>query len=130
MKKYYVIVDTAEEYTITRWYSDAKCTKHHREDGPAVENSNGTKMWWINGRRHREDGPAVEWADGTKYWFVDGKRHRLDGPAVEGANGRKMWVINDEELTEEEFLDRTQPIEELTVAQIEQLLGKRVKIVK
>ena len=45
----------------------------HREDGPAVEYSNGTKYWWVNGRLHREDGPAIEYADGSKRWYVDGE---------------------------------------------------------
>jgi hypothetical protein len=29
------------------------------ENGPAVERSNGTKYWYLNGERHREDGPAI-----------------------------------------------------------------------
>ena len=35
--------------------------------------TNGTKFWYLNGKRHREDGPAVEYADGTKYWYLNGK---------------------------------------------------------
>lgn len=53
------------------WYN-AK-SQLHREDGPAVEWSNGTKGWFINGGLHREDGPACEWADGTKSWYMNGK---------------------------------------------------------
>ena len=34
---------------------------------------NGTKYWYLNGKRHREDGPAIEWADGTKYWYLNDK---------------------------------------------------------
>ena len=30
--------------------------------------------WYLNGKPHRTDGPAIEWADGTKYWFLNGKR--------------------------------------------------------
>ena len=47
--------------------------KLHREDGPAVECSNGYKSYYINGKYHREDGPAVEWANGTKYYYINGK---------------------------------------------------------
>ena len=49
--------------------------KKHRDDGlPAIENANGSKYWWVNGKRHRDGGlPAVEKADGTKYWYVNGK---------------------------------------------------------
>ena len=34
--------------------------KFHRENGPAIEHSDGYKSWWINGQRHRIDGPAIE----------------------------------------------------------------------
>jgi hypothetical protein len=44
--------------------------------------------------RHRNDGPAVDWSNGAKAWYVDGKRHRLDGPAVEYADGAKSWYVN------------------------------------
>jgi hypothetical protein len=46
--------------------------KLHRENGPAVEFTNGDKSWYINGKWHREDGPAVEHADGYKWWFLNG----------------------------------------------------------
>lgn len=29
------------------------------------------------GELHREDGPAVEEADGTKKWYLNGQLHRL-----------------------------------------------------
>ena len=69
--------------------------KLYRIGGPAVENANGDKLWYVNDKLHREDGPAVEWANGTKLWYVNGKRHREDGPAVELANGDKQWWVND-----------------------------------
>jgi len=56
--------------------------------------ADGSKSWWLNGKRHREDGPAVEYADGTKFWCLNGKRHREDGPAVEYAKGTKFWYLN------------------------------------
>ena len=46
----------------------------HRETGPACEYANGSKAWYLNGKRHRENGPAVEWPDGYKEWHVDGER--------------------------------------------------------
>jgi hypothetical protein len=52
---------------------------------------------------HRLDGPAVEWSNGDKIWFVNGKRHRLDGPAIEYSTGSKAWYVDGEYLTEEEF---------------------------
>jgi len=45
----------------------------HREDGPAVEYSNGDKQWLLNGIFHREDGPAMEWANGSKNWALNGR---------------------------------------------------------
>lgn len=51
--------------------------KIHREDGPALEYSDGTKEWYVNGYRHREDGPAVEWDDGT-LWYLNGVRLHFD----------------------------------------------------
>ena len=65
---------------------------------------------WRNssGELHREDGPAIEYADGSKVWFFNGKRHREDGPAVERANGDKAWYLNGDKLTEDEFNSRTQ----------------------
>ena len=78
----------------------------HRTDGPAYEGADGTKSWWVDGKRHRTDGPAYEGANGTKYWWVDGKRHRTDGPAYEGANGTKVWWVDGEQLTESEFKEK------------------------
>ena len=34
-----------------RWYLDGKL---HREDGPAIENIDGTKEWYINGTQLTE----------------------------------------------------------------------------
>ena len=150
VKKYYVTVDEAG--TIW-WYKDAKCKILHRENGPAVESADGDKFWWQNGRRHRTDGPAIEWCNSTKEWYQDGLRHRTDGPAVEYAtgdkrwyqngdlhrtngpaieyaSGTKRWYINGDHVTEAEFLAATQPVVEMTVADVEKLLGKRVKIIK
>ena len=65
----------------------------HREDGPAIEHTNGRKEWYKDGKYHREDGPAVEWPDGSKFWFQYGKYHRLDGPAIEWHDGYKVFWI-------------------------------------
>ena len=92
--------------------------------------TNGTKLWFLNGKLHREDGPAVEWADGTKKWYLNGEYHREDGPAVEWADGTKFWYLNGKYLTQEEHQSATNPTKELTVAEVEKLLGHRVKIVK
>ncbi len=113
----------------TCWYQE-ETDIVHREDGPAVEKSNGTKVWHINGKLHRVDGPAYERANGPKYWYFEGMLHREGGPAIEMPDGSKYWYIHGESLTEQQFLERTAPAKELTIAEIEQLLGHQVKIVK
>jgi hypothetical protein len=90
----------------------------------------GSKYWYQNDKLHREDGPAVEWADGSKYWYLNGERHREDGPAMEWANGIKQWYLNDKEYTEAGFKKKMNPVKELTVADIERMLGHKIKIVK
>ena len=73
-----------------------------RTDGPAVDN-NGSKYWYINGLRHREDGPAVEYSDGYKEWWINDKLHREDGPAVEYSYGGKRWYLNGKEYSEDQY---------------------------
>ena len=63
------------------YYSDMEMNIWHRTDGPAVEYSNGTKFWYLNGRLHRTDGPAVEWPDGTEEWFIND--HKLSLKEIE-----------------------------------------------
>jgi hypothetical protein len=92
--------------------------------------ADGDKHWYLNGKRHREDGPAVEFSGGNKAWYLNGKLHREDGPAVEYEDGRKYWYLNDECLTEEEFNKKMSPTVEMTMAQINEALGKNVKVVK
>ena len=67
-------------------------------------NTYGTR-WYRNamGQLHRDDGPAVEWSNGTKSWYQNGLRHRTDGPAIEYSDSGKVWFINGEELSEDEF---------------------------
>ena len=76
------------------------------KDGLTIDND-GTKHWYINGKRHREDGPAIEYSSGTKFWYINDKLHRTDGPAIEDSNGYTAWYINDEMLSQEEYLQVT-----------------------
>ena len=109
------------------WYLNGE---QHREDGPAVEYPNGDKYWCLNDKLHREDGPAVEYDGGDKAWYLNGKLHREDGPAMDYACSGKSWYLNGERLTEEEFNERMSPTVEMTVAQISEALGKKVKVVE
>ena len=78
------------------WYLNGK---RHRENGPAYERPNGSKSWFLNGERHREDGPAIEQPDGSKFWYLNDKLHREDGPATEWADGTKEWYLNGKKIT-------------------------------
>jgi len=108
------------------WLND----KLHREDGPAIERAEGSKLWYLNGKRHRENGPAVECADGSKEWYLNGKLHRENGPAIEYADGYKKWYLNDKKMSEDEWKKALSPVRELTIAEISELLGYEVKVVK
>jgi hypothetical protein len=149
-EKYYVEVDSKGTY----WYTDSSAErKLHRTDGPAVEHTTGSRAWYQNGQWHRLGGPAVEYADGFRAWYQNGLRHRLDGPAVEYADGSREWFQNDvlhrtdgpaieyadgtyewwldgTQYTEDAWRAATQPAVEMTIAEIEAVLGKRIKVVK
>jgi hypothetical protein len=75
----------------------------HREDGPAVILSSGSKIWYRHGKYHREDGPAAEWYNGETWWCREGRLHREDGPAFIGADGSKSWWLNGEQVTEKDI---------------------------
>jgi len=56
----------------------------HREDGPAIELANGTKIWYIHGKCHREDGPACEYTDGDEeYWHRGYRIDMIDDKLIE-----------------------------------------------
>ena len=35
----------------------------------------GNKLWYLNNELHREDGPAIEHSDGTKSWWLNEVLH-------------------------------------------------------
>lgn len=35
--------------------------------------------WYLNGKLHREDGPAVERSNGIKEWYYHGELYRVEG---------------------------------------------------
>ena len=97
----------AIEYTdgSSSWYINGKL---HRDDGPALDYSNGYKGWYKNGKCHRESGPAIEWTDGDKCWYKEGKLHRKDGPAIEYSNVKEWWIngkLHREDGPAREFVD-------------------------
>ena len=103
--KYRVEVDICG----TRRYHNG-ANQLHRENGPAVVWSNGTKFWLRNDQKHRTDGPAVEFSNGHVEWYQNNRLHRTNGPAVEYSDGDKAWYINGEELTEDEFNQRVKAL--------------------
>ena len=92
--------------------------------------NNGNIYWRVAGALHREDGPAIEYANGTKCWYIRGDLHREDGPAIEISTEEKYWYLNGKRYTEEEFDEKMNPVKELSVADLEKLLGYKIKIVK
>ena len=71
---------------------------YHREDGPAIERSDGSTEWYRHGTRHRADGPArvsprrSDDQPGFEEWWVDGRRHREDGPALVEGLDQEWWI--------------------------------------
>ncbi len=46
-------------------------------------NGNGCIIYYNDKNQyHREDGPAIEWSNGNKWWCINGFLHRIDGPAI------------------------------------------------
>jgi len=83
----------------TQWFNEQG--QLHREDGPAVENPDGSRMWMRNGKEHREDGPAIE-TPTRKEWRRHGNLHRDDGPAIEHSDGKTEWYRHGRKLTAEQ----------------------------
>ena len=61
-------------YEIINTVSNKRYFQFHREDGPAVELSVGTKFWYRHGYLHNNHGPAIKYNDGYKVWFLYGQR--------------------------------------------------------
>jgi hypothetical protein len=107
------------------WYINGK---RHREDGPAIEHADGTKEWYLNDKFHREDGPAIEYASGTKKWYLNGERHREDGPAIEGSNGTKEWYLNGECMSEKAFNEKMAP--DSCEGKVVEIDGKKYRLIQ
>ena len=120
--KYTVEIDSNRTQ---KWFLNGKL---HNEHGPAIVWVSGAKEWYINGQLHNENGPACETADGSKEWYINGQLHNENGPAIEDIDGTKYWYINGQQLTEEEFNNRH--IKEMTISEIQSLLGHKIKIIE
>ena len=106
MEKYIVEIHKNATY----WMNEKG--QFHRLGGlPAVEYTDGSKLYYENGRHHRLGGlPAAEYADGYKEYWENGTRHRLGGlPAVEDADGYKEYWIEGKQVTEAEAKKLAEP---------------------
>jgi hypothetical protein len=144
MKEHYIHVGQAG---VKYYYNDRAMTILHREDGPAVDNPNGDKYWYINNQLHRKGGPAIALANGCEKWYWHGKLHRKggpaitfpsgatqywfenqlhreDGPAIAGIDLFKSWYINGKKLSEEEFNERKNSCE----GKIVEVDGKKYRL--
>tara|TARA_R100000951_G_scaffold108510_1_gene104743 strand:- start:316 stop:627 length:312 start_codon:yes stop_codon:yes gene_type:complete len=92
--------------------------------------ADGTKTWSLDDKLHREDGPAFEEPYGYKAWYLNDERHREDGPAIEWDHVCKHWYLNGTKYTEAEWKAKLNPVKELSVKEISDLLGYEVKVVK
>ena len=68
-------LEPQEKYNLGNVYYYNSKYEIHREGGPAIEASNGSKYWYLNGNCHRTDGPAIEEANGSKYWYINGIKY-------------------------------------------------------
>lgn len=69
MKPQHIQID---EHGTRTYHSDEEMTNVHREDGPAIQRSDGSNFWIINNQLHREDGPAIEIFGGFNFWYING----------------------------------------------------------
>ena len=84
----------------------------------------GTKRWFNSTRQlHREDGPAIEWSHGTKSWWINGQSHRLNGPAWQYADGTCSYFINGQQLTKDEWKSNPLRIEYVIKENIKLILN-------
>ena len=76
------------------------------EELDKVGNIDGEIYYYKAGTKilHREDGPAIEFSSGSKFWYLNGNKHREDGPAIERPDGTKLWYLNGSEVSEEDVM--------------------------
>ena len=82
-----------------------KSTPHKPDKNWTMINRLDDRVEYLNWKgHHREDGPAIIWTSGTKQWLINGQHHRLDGPAVEYNDERvDEWWIDGIQYGELEF---------------------------
>jgi hypothetical protein len=90
------------DHFYNQFYLDEKC-QFHKDNGPAIVDCDGNKVWFRHGERWREgDLPAYEGKNGDKAWYKDGQLHRDGKPAIEYADGRAEWWLEGCKLSDAE----------------------------
>ena len=82
-----------EEYTSNVRFYYKNGLYHRDNDLPAIIADNGSKHWFINGKRHRIGNPAVMYSTGSQIWYFDDVMHREDGPAYIIPNVNDRWYF-------------------------------------
>ena len=85
---------------------------------------------WYKGHLHCEHGPAIRYSNGSIEYCINGKLHNTTGPALAHIDGREEYWIKGVKYTKEEFLEKTNPVKEVTIEELEAHYGCKVKIVK
>lgn len=63
-----------------------------------IQENEGDQYWLIKDKIiHREDGPAIIYSHGTKVWYNKNKKHRLDGPAIE-SDKKVLYFITEKQF--------------------------------
>lgn len=71
---------------MTDTMADMTSTRTVTTDGTVVYHDH-------QGKRHRDNGPAVEFTNGLIEWWIHGQCCRPDGPALEDPHGYTVWVL-------------------------------------
>ena len=57
------------------------------------EDEDGIKYWGLNGKLHREDGPAIEVSNGEKAWYLNDKE-LTDEEHKKATRKKNVYYIN------------------------------------
>ena len=75
MKEQFIHIDSSGNKF---YYKDKAMTIFHREDGPAIEFADGTKLWFIDGKELSEEKfNARKNSCNGKIVEIDGKKYKL-----------------------------------------------------
>ncbi len=77
-KRLSTIMVRKEISSINNTYYFNEQNQLHKEDGPAIQYTNGDKEWWINGLLHRIDGPAIAYGYRRKEYYLLNKEYSYE----------------------------------------------------